>query len=82
MSHGRAARIVQEDREARERIKAEATRERYMAKLRRLNPGRVAAEAQLYVEYVAASPLQRHRQRRAASSSSAPAQGDIDLCND
>ncbi|KAM0826288.1 hypothetical protein ACQ4PT_068973 [Festuca glaucescens] len=96
-SHGRAARIAREDQEAWERIKAEAAGEGYMAELRRLNPGRVAPEAQRYAEYAArtglassaapvavgpsSSTAASSSSAMAAASSSAPAQGVIDLCN-
>ncbi|KAM0879616.1 hypothetical protein ACQ4PT_034119 [Festuca glaucescens] len=64
ISCGLAARIAREDREAHERLEAEAAGEAYMAELRRRYPERVAEEAQKYEEYAA----KRHR----ASSSSAP----------
>jgi hypothetical protein len=66
LSHGGVARIGREDREARERIESEATGERYMADLRRLNPGRVQRRrsAMQSTPRAVDSPLQRHRRRQ------------------
>lgn len=49
-SRGRAARIAREDREAQERLEAEAAGEAYMAELRQRYPERVAEEARKYEE--------------------------------
>jgi hypothetical protein len=79
LSHGGVARIGREDREARERIESEATGERYMADLRRLNPGRVEYAARRGLASSAAPAAAGPSSLMVASSSSAPGQGVIDL---